>query len=122
MPPMAFQGIVTKAGYMNKTVTVTVSRWVIHKLTGKRVERSRKFLVHDENNVSREEDLVTIRNCPPKSALKRFKLETVLKSPQGEREAARTARLAAEKASSDATPVTKGSSVLEALKQSRPTA
>lgn len=72
--------------------------------------------------VSREEDLVTIRNCPPKSALKRFKLETVLKSPQGEREAARTARLAAEKASSDATPVTKGSSVLEALKQSRPTA
>lgn len=35
MPPMAFNGVVTKAGFMNKTVTVTVSRWVIHKLTGK---------------------------------------------------------------------------------------
>jgi len=35
MPPMAFNGVVTKAGFMNKTATVTVSRWVIHKLTGK---------------------------------------------------------------------------------------
>ena len=35
MPPMAFNGIVTKAGFMNKTVTVTVSRWIVHKLTGK---------------------------------------------------------------------------------------
>lgn len=32
---MAFNGIVTKAGYMQKTATVTVSRWAIHKLTGK---------------------------------------------------------------------------------------
>lgn len=35
MPPMAFNGIVTKAGFMNKTATVTVSRRIIHKLTGK---------------------------------------------------------------------------------------
>lgn len=35
MPPMAFNGIVTKAGFMKKTATVTVSRWVVHKLTGK---------------------------------------------------------------------------------------
>ena len=35
MPPMAFNGIVTKAGFMQKTATVTVSRWVMHKLTGK---------------------------------------------------------------------------------------
>ena len=63
---MAFNGVVTKAGFMNKTVTVTVSRWVIHKLTGKvsmkchyytglsnvsqRIERSKKYLVHDEKN------------------------------------------------------------------------
>jgi len=35
MPPMAFNGVVSKAGFMKKTATVTVSRWVIHKLTGK---------------------------------------------------------------------------------------
>lgn len=35
MPPMSFLGVVTKAGFMNKTATVTVSRWVIDKRTGK---------------------------------------------------------------------------------------
>ncbi|KAG5351823.1 hypothetical protein E4T56_gene7226 [Termitomyces sp. T112] len=90
MPPMAFTGVVTKAGFMNKTATVTVSRWVIHKLTGKRMERSKKYLVHDENNQLRKDDSVVIRNCPPKSALKRFKLERILKSPSTEREIARS--------------------------------
>jgi small subunit ribosomal protein S17 len=32
---MAFTGIVTKVGAMNKTATVTVPRFVIHKRTGK---------------------------------------------------------------------------------------
>ncbi|KAF8229764.1 nucleic acid-binding protein [Tricholoma matsutake] len=89
MPPMAFTGIVTKAGCMNKTATVTVSRWVIHKITGKRIERSKKYLVHDEKNQLRKDDIVTIRNCPPVSALKRFKLENILKSPVTERDIAR---------------------------------
>lgn len=35
MPPMSLKGIVTKVGVMRKTATVTVSRWVIHKQTGK---------------------------------------------------------------------------------------
>ena len=53
---------------MRKTATVTVSRWVIHKQTGKacttlwlasgafspiylqRIERSKKYLTHDEND------------------------------------------------------------------------
>ncbi|KAF8898870.1 hypothetical protein BD779DRAFT_43712 [Infundibulicybe gibba] len=96
MPPMAFKGLVTKVGFMNKTATVTVSRWVIHKLTGKRIERSKKYLVHDERNVLRKDDFVTIRNCPPVSALKRFKLERVLKSPETERELARAHRTLAD--------------------------
>jgi small subunit ribosomal protein S17 len=66
MPPMAFRGLVTKVGFMKKTATVTVSRWVTHKITGKvklgavscivcltsvqRIERSKKFLIHDEKN------------------------------------------------------------------------
>jgi small subunit ribosomal protein S17 len=68
MGAMAFVGVVTKVGVMNKTATVTVPRLVIHKPTGKvcglwcsvviadgflflqRLERSTKILTHDENN------------------------------------------------------------------------
>jgi hypothetical protein len=35
MPPISFLGVVTKAGFMHKTATVTVSRWVIDTKTGK---------------------------------------------------------------------------------------
>ncbi|KXN83918.1 30S ribosomal protein S17 [Leucoagaricus sp. SymC.cos] len=97
MPPMAFQGIVTKVGFMNKTATVTVSRWVLHKITGKRIERSKKYLVHDEKDQLRQDDVVLIQNCPPVSARKRFTLRRVLKSPLTERELAR-ARFADETA------------------------
>jgi len=86
---MTFQGIVTKVGFMNKTATVTVSRWVFHNITGKRIERSKKYLVHDEKNKLRQDDVVLIRNCPPVSARKRFALQRVLKSPLAERELAR---------------------------------
>jgi small subunit ribosomal protein S17 len=127
MPPMAFIGVVTKVGFMNKTATVTVSRNVLHKITGKvrtvippvifclfraciqRIERRKKFLAHDEHNrvflaffflhfrhevngstELRLDDTVVIRNCPPISARKRFKLEKVLKSPEKERDLSRT--------------------------------
>ncbi|KAH7885891.1 hypothetical protein F5I97DRAFT_1927768 [Phlebopus sp. FC_14] len=91
MPPMAFTGIVTKVGCMNKTATVTVSRWITHKLTGKRIERTTKILAHDEHNALRLHDKVVIRNCPPISARKRFRLEKVIDSPEAERESAYTA-------------------------------
>jgi ribosomal protein S17 len=35
MPPISFFGLVTKAGFMDKTATVTVSRWVFDAKTGK---------------------------------------------------------------------------------------
>ncbi|KIM75358.1 hypothetical protein PILCRDRAFT_827261 [Piloderma croceum F 1598] len=84
MGAMAFVGVVTKVGVMNKTATVTVPRLVIHKRTGKRLERSTKILTHDENNELRIEDTVLIRHTRPISARKRFILEKILKSPIGE--------------------------------------
>ncbi|KAF5355774.1 hypothetical protein D9756_004068 [Leucocoprinus leucothites] len=90
MPPMTLQGIVTKVGFMNKTATVTVSRWIVHNITGKRIERRKKFLVHDEKNRLQQDDVVLIRNCPPVSARKRFALQRILESPLTERELART--------------------------------
>ncbi|KAI0293917.1 hypothetical protein BC826DRAFT_358330 [Russula brevipes] len=93
MPPMSFFGVVTKAGFMKKTATVTVSRWVIDKKTGKRISRSKKFLVHDEKDRLRMEDSVLIRNCPPVSARKRFTLEKIVRSPETERDHAHTTSL-----------------------------
>lgn len=87
---MTLQGIVTKVGFMNKTATVTVSRWIVHNITGKRIERRKKFLVHDEKNRLQQDDVVLIRNCPPVSARKRFALQRILESPLTERELART--------------------------------
>ncbi|KAF9569882.1 polyamine transporter 1 [Agrocybe pediades] len=115
MPPMTFHGVVTKAGFMNKTATVTVSRWVVHKLTGKRIERSKKYLIHDEKNQLRKDDLVVIRNCPPISAMKRFTLHTLLRSPETERDIARA--LKAKETAQEAGQLKQGR-VLEALKQS----
>ncbi|KAJ7071144.1 hypothetical protein C8F01DRAFT_1109293 [Mycena amicta] len=50
------------------------------------MERTKKYLTHDPENKLRKEDIVVIRNCPPVSKLKRFKLETILRSPEMERE------------------------------------
>ncbi|KAK7468771.1 hypothetical protein VKT23_003272 [Stygiomarasmius scandens] len=86
MPPMAFRGLVTKVGFMNKTATVTVSRWMVHPVTKKTIERTKKYLTHDPENKLRKDDVVIIRNCPPVSARKRFKLEKILESPETERE------------------------------------
>jgi hypothetical protein len=45
MPPMTLKGIVTKVGVMKKTATVTVSRWVIQKQTGKACTASRSTCI-----------------------------------------------------------------------------
>ncbi|KAI0693412.1 hypothetical protein BC835DRAFT_1258510, partial [Cytidiella melzeri] len=88
MPPATFTGVVTKCGVMNKTVTVTVSRMITHKKTGKELLRTKKFLTHDEANTLRVDDHVLIRNCRPLSARKRFTLERLIKSPETERDEA----------------------------------
>ncbi|KAK7059072.1 hypothetical protein VNI00_001696 [Paramarasmius palmivorus] len=112
MPPMAFQGLVTKVGFMNKTATVTVSRWAIHKVTGKRIERTKKYLTHDPENKLRKDDVVIIRNCPPVSARKRFKVERIVKSPETERGLLRAQRAA------EAAQAAGHSPILEALASS----
>ncbi|TRM56249.1 hypothetical protein BD626DRAFT_520483, partial [Schizophyllum amplum] len=71
MPAMAFRGLVTKTGVMNKTATVTVSRWVKHQLTGKTIVKKKKFLTHDEQNALQKDD-------------QRFTLEKIVKSPETE--------------------------------------
>ena len=46
MPPITMQGVVTKVGYMNKTATVTVTRWIMHPRTRKVCGETRLRFVH----------------------------------------------------------------------------
>ena len=63
---------------MDKTVTVLVERLVKHPIYGKYIRRSTKLFAHDESNVCKEGDVVTITSCRPYSKNKTFKLVEVV--------------------------------------------
>jgi small subunit ribosomal protein S17 len=63
---------------MDKSATVLVERMVKHPMYGKYVKRSTKLMVHDEQNVCQEGDVVTIASCRPMSKRKAFKLVSVI--------------------------------------------
>lgn len=65
---------------MDKTASVLVERLVKHPVYGKYVKLSTKFLVHDENNLCQEGDIVSISSCRPISKRKTFKLIEVLEA------------------------------------------
>lgn len=65
---------------MDKTASVLVERLVKHPVYGKYIKRSTKLLVHDENNVCQEGDIVTIASCRPISKRKSFTLLEVVES------------------------------------------
>ena len=63
---------------MDKTITVLVSTKKTHTLYGKRVNYSKKFKAHDENNEAKIGDVVTIMETRPLSATKRFRLVEIV--------------------------------------------
>ncbi len=69
---------VVVADKMQKTVTVMVERRILHKLYGKALTYSKKFLVHDPNEQARIGDKVRIREVRPLSKRKRFCLIEVI--------------------------------------------
>ena len=73
MPRRVMQGIVV-SDKMDKTVTVKVERRVIHSLYKKFIRRSKKYSAHDENNVRKVGDVVSIRECRPISKNKRWEV------------------------------------------------
>jgi small subunit ribosomal protein S17 len=58
----------------HKTITVLVQRRVQHPLFGKFISRSKKYAVHDENNVYKVGDIVNFRECPPRSKTKTWEV------------------------------------------------
>jgi small subunit ribosomal protein S17 len=74
---------VTKVGTvvsaaMDKTVVVKVENLVMHKLYHRFVQRSRKFMAHDEASACKVGDKVQIMECRPLSRNKRFRVIRVI--------------------------------------------
>jgi small subunit ribosomal protein S17 len=63
---------------MQKTITVVVERYEPHPRYGKYMRRTTRLLAHDENNESREGDVVAIQECRPLSRNKNFRLVRVI--------------------------------------------
>jgi len=62
----------------DKTVVVEVERAARHRLYRKVLRRTKKYHVHDPENLATRGDLVRIEECRPISKLKRFRLVEVL--------------------------------------------
>ena len=59
---------------MNKTIVVLVTRFVEHKKYGKRIKKTKKYKVHDENNSKKVGDIVEIEETKQMSKDKHFKV------------------------------------------------
>ena len=71
MPKRVLTGqIVSDKG--DKTVVVNVERKVKHALYGKIIRRSKKYHAHDEGNVHKVGDIVSIEETKPISKNKRW--------------------------------------------------
>lgn len=62
----------------DKTITVKVETHRKHPLYGKRVQYTKKFTAHDEQNIAKVGDVVEIMECRPLSATKRYRLVKVV--------------------------------------------
>ena len=69
MPKRVLTGRVV-SDKMEKTVTVLVERRVMHPLYKKFIRRSKKYAVHDEANLCKTGDTVSIEECRPISKRK----------------------------------------------------
>jgi small subunit ribosomal protein S17 len=77
MPKRLEIGVVT-SDKGTKTRRVEIPRLIRHPKYGKILHRRTICHVHDENNESHSGDTVEIRECPPRSRLKRWELVRIV--------------------------------------------
>ncbi len=63
---------------MDKSRVILVENYIRHKLYGKFVRKSNKFMVHDEANESHIGDIITIMETRPLSRKKRWRLVEIV--------------------------------------------
>ena len=69
---------VVVSNLMDKSITVLVERRVKHKMYGKFIKKSKKFLAHDEKNICSIGDRVSIMETRPMSKNKCWRLIKVI--------------------------------------------
>lgn len=79
MPRRVLEGQVV-SDKMDKTVTVLVERRTMHPIYKKYVKQSAKYAAHDESNLFRAGDKVSIEECSPISKRKTWRVITDPKS------------------------------------------
>lgn len=62
----------------DKTIKVSITTYRKHPLYGKRVEYTKKFTAHDENNEAKVGDIVKIMETRPLSKCKRYRLVEIV--------------------------------------------
>ena len=71
MPKRVLKGTVISDS-LDKTITVLVSRKVMHPVYKKYINRSKKYSVHDESNKHKIGELVSIQENKPISKTKKW--------------------------------------------------
>ena len=71
MPKRILRGVVV-SDKADKTITVRVSRKVMHPVYKKYINRSKKYSVHDESNQFKTGQLVSIQENKPISKTKKW--------------------------------------------------
>lgn len=71
MPRRVLSGVVV-SDKGDKTITVLVSRRVMHPIYKKYIKRSKKYAAHDEKNAHKVGETVEIIECRPISKRKRW--------------------------------------------------
>jgi len=70
-------GVVVSSG-MEKSIVIAVKRKVKHPIYGKFVNKTSKFMAHDEENTCNVGDLVKIAETRPLSKNKRWRLVEII--------------------------------------------
>jgi len=70
-------GVVT-SNKMDKSITVSVERKIMHQKYGKYLKKTKKYHAHDEANDANTGDVVRIMETRPLSKLKRWRLVDIV--------------------------------------------
>ena len=69
---------VVSGNAMDKSIVVTVERKLKHPIYGKTFKKSKRFIVHDENNDCNCGDRVKVVETRPFSKMKRWRLVQII--------------------------------------------
>ena len=78
MSKLKLQSGIVVSNNMDKSIVVKIDRKIKHPIYKKTIKRSKKYIVHDEQNECKIGDLVQIAECRPLSKKKRFRLYKLL--------------------------------------------